>query len=206
MSAWAYSVCHYKGSIYVGLENNTVTKIDSDYTVSNSFITCSGAVVSVFVYEGKIYTLVGNEHGGPFKICVYDMSGKLVTQWNHSKCDQYNNMLAVVAGQIVIPDATSNTIVVCSLNGELLKSISCPNQINDSEIVCCSQDNYLFVSSFSSNKISKIDMTTGELMWSHTDVQQPLGITCYSDQYLLVAGHVNKTIRILDINTGKFMI
>ena len=43
------SVCHYKGSTYVGLKNKTVARIDSNYQLYRFFITGANYVVCCYL-------------------------------------------------------------------------------------------------------------------------------------------------------------
>ena len=58
VSASPFSVCEYKEDIYVGLDNNRVARIDSNYQVYESFIRCTGRVESVSVYKDSLNVTV----------------------------------------------------------------------------------------------------------------------------------------------------
>ena len=70
-----FSVCHYKGSTYVGLYSNGVVKVDSKYKLDQSVFNSFDTVDSVVVHKDLVYMLVHT--GSESRIVrVCDMSGK----------------------------------------------------------------------------------------------------------------------------------
>ena len=119
------SVCHYKGSTYVGLDNNTVARIDSNYQLYESFITCSGHVYSIVICKDLVYMLV-RDGSAPFIVRVCDIYGKEIVRWNHSKDYGYRcNLLIIVSDQVVIADQPNKKITIYSLTGQILKHVPC---------------------------------------------------------------------------------
>ena len=107
------SVYQYKGSsMYVGLGNNTIAKIDSNYQIHESFITCSGLVESIVVYKDRIYILLWIPSSYLHVVYVYDMSGRYTTQWVNVKHSVYCKKMIRVADQVLVADRTMARITV----------------------------------------------------------------------------------------------
>ena len=202
LPATAISVCHDKGSTYVGLENNTVARIDSNYQLYESFIICSHRVDSVFIYKDLVYTLLYKDTVSR-KVRVCDMSGRQTAQWDHSCTDGYCNVLTIVSDQVVVADPANNRITIYSLTGQILRQVPCSLLGSSDMTVCAVDDSSVVVSDRDTYQVFRFNITTGDVMWTYEDVSQPLGVTCYGRRYVLVANCNNQTVKILDIKTGE---
>ena len=142
LSSYPITVDQYKGSIYVGLDNKTIAKIDSNYQVQESFITCGGDVESIVVYKDKIYTLLCMWDSSPrgHVVCVYDMSGRHITQWGHVYHSYFCKKMIIVADQVLIADQSNARITVYSLTGQTIKQIPC-SAVGSGQTVLCPLDN-----------------------------------------------------------------
>ena len=115
-------------------------------------------------------------------------------------------MLTVLSDQIVIPDKPNKRITVYSLDGTTLRHIPF-SLISDTHVCTCSVDETsVIVSDCDSSQVSKVNIATGEVMWTCRDVRDPMGVTCYTHRYVFVAGYNNNTVKILDVSTGKIFI
>ena len=199
------SVCHYKGSTYVGLNNNTVARIDSNYQLYESFITCSNTVDSVVIYKDLVYMLLYTGGSVSHIVRVCDMSGRQTAQWNHSCTDgfYYCNVLTIVSDQVVIADPPNNRITIYSLTGQILRHVPCSLLGSSNMTVCAVDDSSVVVSDRGTSQVFRFNITTGDVMWTYKDVIRPQGVTCYGRRYVLVASYNNKTVKILDIKTGE---
>ena len=66
-------------------------------------------------------------------------------------------------------------------------------------------DNSIIVSVQRGNKVFRINIDSGEVMWVSNHVTRPLGLVCYKNRYVLVTNFGFETrIWILDINTGEW--
>ena len=197
------SVCHYKGSTYVGLDNNTVARIDSNYQLYESFITCSNPAESVVIYKDLVYMLLYTGSVSHI-VRVCDMSGRQTAQWNHScTASLYCNVLTIVSDQVVIADPPNNRITIYSLTGQILRHVPCSLLGSSNMTVCAVDDSSVVVSDYGTSQVFRFNITTGDVMWTYKDVSRPLGVTCYGRRYVLVASYNNKTVKILDIKTGE---
>ena len=71
--------------------------------------------------------------------------------------------------------------------------------------MCTSDNDNIILSDRTSNRVYKISITSGKVMWESDCVVEPMGVTCYNNQYVLVFGGASSSekIHVLDINTGK---
>ena len=196
------SVCHYKGSTYVGLDNSTVARIDGKNQLYKYFITSSNPVESAVIYKDLVYMLLYT--GSVSRIVrVCDMSGRQTAQWNHSSNIPYCNVLTIVSDQVVIADPPNNRITIYSLTGQILRHVPCSLLGSSHMTVCAVDDSSVVVSDYGTSQVFRFNITTGDVMWTYKDVSEPLGVTCYGRRYVLVASYDNKTVKILDIKTGE---
>ncbi|XP_067930066.1 uncharacterized protein [Watersipora subatra] len=156
------SISNYEGNTYVGLENQTVTKIDDDYELHNSFITCPGPVQSLAACKSKIYTL---SLADTLTVSVYNLLGDLLTTWKHPHHAAYCDMLIVVANQVLVSNPRNQTIIVYSLDGQILRQLSCPLLGQGHTVLRSFGNSSVIVSNSSSNDVFRLDVATGEIIW-----------------------------------------
>ncbi|XP_067940372.1 uncharacterized protein [Watersipora subatra] len=196
------SICHYKGNTYVGLDYNTVSRVDADNKITNKFISASGPVTSVTCYKERIYTLSGRS---PHTVGVYSMSGKLITSWKHPDHGYFSDMLVIIEDKVLITDPSNTRITTYSLDGQVLHHTPCPLLAGSHSVRMCAPDNNsLIISSSRHSKVFKIDRTTQGVMWTLTEVENPQGLGVYGE-YILLAAVNNKTIYIINSTTGKIV-
>jgi outer membrane protein assembly factor BamB len=200
------TACRYKNQTYVGLDGGSVVKIGPDYKVTQ-FIKLSNHVAGMAVCGDQLLTTTS---GDPQTVSIHELStGRLVTSWAHSDnvselIDWTSSILAVVGDQIIISDRGNKRLSVYSKVGRLIKHIPCP-QLSPNWVSLSAADNdSIILSDYHTSKVRKISITTGDVIWTSSDVTQPLEVTCYNNQYVLVAsvGETTK-ISILDISTGE---
>ena len=195
------SVCYHNKNTYAGLETDGMIEIDDSY-ITSSLTTLPEACEGITTYKDKIYTLLRGEEC-PQQVEVFDLLGRLICQWNHLEKECYNQ-LAVVADQVVIPDRPNKRLCVYSLFGECIKEISLPQMVNNRHICLCAADgNSVVISEFSS-QIYKVNIATGNVVWTCREAIRPMGVTCYDQKYILAASENTNTLHILDVKTGKF--
>ena len=132
------------------------------------------------------------------------MSGKVITEWDHpiyNRC--YCDSLVIISEQVVIPDKVNKRITIYSLTGKVIKHIPC-SVIGKKHTAMCSVDNNsIIISDKDISLVSRVNLSSGQVMWSCKDIVSPLGVTCYGGDYVLVASCSTKIISLLDIKTGK---
>ena len=138
------------------------------------------------------------------QICVYDLSGQLITSWQYPDSNYSNpcNKLAVIGNQVIVGDASNKRLTVYSLTGDIIRHIPC-TQLNYNSSICEAGDDSVIITDYWRDKVYKLSLTTGQIEWTSTDVRYPAAVVCYADQYVLVAAMYGSTITVLDINTGK---
>ena len=194
------TVCNYQNQTYVGLSDGAVVRIGPDYKVT-PFIKLSAYIQGMTVYKGRVYTATGNAQ----TVSVHELStGNSLHTWTHTDDGYtYSCNLTVVGDRVVTSDRGNKRLTVCSLTGQFIKHIPCDLLSNSVVCICSADTSSLIVSSQSTSKVQRINITTGQVMWTSSCVTKPLGVTCYN-QYVLVYEFGNQTkIQILDISTGE---
>ena len=203
MSNWCTTVSTYQGCTYVELDTREISRIGPDSKVK-SFAKLNNTIYGMAINEGLLYTTSGHS---PQVVSVHNLNtGKLVRSWNHSETvRRYSSNLAVVGDdKVVIADRCNKRLSVYTLAGQIIRQIPC-QQLNSGHYVSmCAADNYSVILTVNvSNRVYRISITTGQVLWEFFHVQKPSGVTCYNNQYVLVvSGGQQVKIQILDINTG----
>ncbi|XP_067934091.1 uncharacterized protein [Watersipora subatra] len=193
------SICQYKGNVYVGLTNYTVSKIDSQHHLHDSFITTSGPVESITAYNDRLYVLSCTK---PRTVAVYDMSGGNIVSWQHPYHPVSSDITTIVAGKLVIADPSNKEICVYSLSGALVHRISCPHLGESHNTISASDDESVVISLYDQSKVFKFNIKTGQILWTLFGVRCPEGLVQYG-YYTLLAAYNNETISVVDSSTGK---
>ena len=192
-------ICVAAGNSYVGLDNATVCKIDSDYTLHDSFISSSGPVESIVAQNDRLYTL---SFSNPLEVNLYDMSGEHLTSWQHPRHQCLSNMMTIVADEIVIVDSTKRQVTAYSLNGSLQRHMAC-SLLHPGQISVCSFDiTSVVVSVYKKSTVFRFDVSTGEVMWTVSGLEFPLAIMEFNG-YILLTQRYQQSISILNGSTGE---
>ncbi|XP_067930742.1 uncharacterized protein [Watersipora subatra] len=198
-----HSVCHSDGVTYVGGKEKNVYKIN-DYDSSVSSLPSIEGVLAInglCVYEEKLYILAY-----PFKVIITDMTATQITSWVHPDKCTYINKLVVTGEKVVVPDRSNKRISVYSLDGQVIKHIPCPQDGELKAMALCAPDQEsVVVSSDNTSTVFRVNIETGEVVWTSTAVTKPGGVTCYTKKYILVtpieSDHTE--IHILHADTGN---
>lgn len=191
-------VCTHNGCVYVGLQNKTISRIDADLQLHNTFITTPRPAKSIVAYKDRLYVLICCT---PLHVNVYDMTGKQVAHWQHSRFKYISTMLTVMDNEVIIADPPNSRVVVYSLTGEMLRHVPCPLLTAGGTGMCAVTEGCVIISRVFESKVFKINIHTGEVMWAISGIKSPQGITLYG-QYTLVAASKEETIYVLDSDTG----
>ncbi|XP_067944895.1 uncharacterized protein [Watersipora subatra] len=201
LPAWPVSVCQHEGVTYVGLHNGTVSRIDSNYKLHNSFISTSGDVESISLHENRLYILFYSE---PRTVSVYDLSGRVITTWQHPYHDYFCSMLTVAAGNVVVADPPNKRLTIYSLTGRTLRNISCPLLSNSEVTICTGHGDDVIIAGFETKKVFRFNITSRNVMWTFTHPDPPQGLVCYGD-YIQVAAYNSNIIYTLSYATGEIV-
>ena len=190
------SVCELRSNIYVGLLNGKIVRVDSEKRINN-FLTLSGTPVSICIIKNKLYVL---HYGFQVEVLVYDLLAQRVAEWSHSIAatsnSEYSFALAAVSEKLIVADGTNKKITVYSTMGEMLKEFPCDDA---GDLTVCSFDNSSFIVSYiTSARITRMDITTGKVLWTYTDLRSPSGLSCLSGRFVAVASYDSRIIAVLD--------
>ncbi|XP_067944875.1 uncharacterized protein [Watersipora subatra] len=193
------SVCHHEGVTYVGLYNGTVSRIDSNYKLHDSFISTSGIVESISLHENRLYILSSSSLR---TVSVHDLSGKVIKNWQHPYHEYCCSMLSVAAGNVVVADPPNQRLTIYSLTGITLRNVSCP-LLSDNEVsICTGHGDDVIIADHETQKIFRFNITTGNVMWTFTHPDPAQGLVCYG-AYILVAACESNIIYTLSYATGE---
>ncbi|XP_067944883.1 uncharacterized protein [Watersipora subatra] len=192
------SVCQHEGVTYVGLDNDTVSKIDSNYKLHESFISTSGRVESISHHENRLYILSRSK---PRIVSVYNLSGQVITTWQHCIHSCYCSMLTVAAGKVVVADPLNKRLTFISLTGKTLRNVSCPLLSDGQVSISAGHGDDVIIADYNTKKVFSFNITTGNVMWTFTHSDPPQGLVCYGD-YILVAALNSNFIYTLSYATG----
>ncbi|XP_067944908.1 uncharacterized protein [Watersipora subatra] len=193
------SVCQHEGVTYVGLHNCTVSRIDSNYKLHDSFISTSGPVESISFHKNRLYILSRSK---PHTVSVYDLSGQVIKTWQHPYHDYDScSMLTVAAGNVVVADPPNKRLTIYSLTGKTLRNISCPLLSNNQVSICAGHGDDVIIADCKTKKVFRLNITTGNVVWTFTHPNHPQGLVCYGD-YILVAACSSNIIYTLNYASG----
>jgi len=204
VSPYCRSVHTYKGVTYAGCGGG-VDRIDENNKVTKLFISIKDeGVMSISIHNDRIYTLSSDS-----TVRVHDLEGRSITSWTHTDISSYwmfqlMNQFAIIGNHIAIPNRVNETLVVYSLNGEVVNTLSCPLLISDALAhLSAADNNSIIISQPNSSLVSKVDISSGDIIWQCKDLTAPCGVTCYRDEFVLVAD-VTKfaTFCVLSLHTG----
>ncbi|XP_067944882.1 uncharacterized protein [Watersipora subatra] len=193
------SVCQHEGVTYVGLFNDTVSRIDSNYKLHDPFISTSGPVESISLHKNRLYIL---SYSAPRTVSVYDLSGRVITTWQHPYHGSHCSMLTVAAGNVVVADPLNKRLTIYSLTGKTLRNISCLLLSNNEVSICAGHGDDVIIADYKTKKVFRFNITTGNVMWTFTHPDYPQGMVCYGD-YILVAAENSSIIYTLSYATGE---
>ena len=78
-----YTVCHYKGYIYVGQYGGAIDRIDEHGRVTKAFMKLANSVFSLAAHNDRLYTLI-YQGKTPSKVFVNNLYNRqLIKFWNH---------------------------------------------------------------------------------------------------------------------------
>ncbi|XP_067944884.1 uncharacterized protein [Watersipora subatra] len=108
----------------------------------------------------------------PLTVSVYDLSGQVIKTWQHPYHGFHCSMLTVAAGNVVVADPPNKRLTIYSLTADC-----------------------------EANEVIRLNITTGNVMWTFNHPDPPQGLVCYGD-YILVAACDSNIIYTLSYATG----
>ncbi|XP_067930359.1 uncharacterized protein [Watersipora subatra] len=206
VSSEYFTVAHRDQLTYfAGGYGSTLYRIDESANPVTSLSTLEGENINgLCLYNEKLFILVH-----PFKVIVTDLNGKTITSWEHSDTiSQPINKLVVTGDKVVVPDRSNKCLKVYSLDGQVVKHIPCLQDGEWEEMALCAPDQKsVVVSSCGTSTVFRVNIETGETIWTYTDVDEPGGVVCYQGEYTLVTplNSEQTEIHILQSDTGRHL-
>lgn len=200
--SFGHSVCHYKGQTYIGTQDCSVDVIDTDYKLQTSFLSVQQKhwPYGIAAVDNRLYILTAGD--SQCEIGAYDLSGRKITQWNHSD-NRHFTRPGITSDKIIVPDRTNSRLTVYSLTGKLIKHIYCP-LLNTRSLrgtsVCAIDGSSVVVTNYETSKVFRVDIDTGETVWTCDAVARPHGAVIHGRDFVCVVRV--KKISFLDAHTG----
>ena len=99
--------------------------------------------------------------------------------------------------------AQDQALTVYDLQGQLVKQIKCPGISNNLRAKAVCGDDSVIVSDCGTNSVFRVNIDSGEVMWTSKHVKKPQGVVCYRNRYVLVTNcNTDARIWILNADTG----
>ena len=192
----------HDGQIYAGLHNSKLIRVGAAHGGTpnpSEFMSIGGdAVCSIQVYGNEFYLC-----GSADQVYVYDFDKRLRRSWAHASYSNGYCKLRVLNGKVVVPGQGS--ISVYTLEGRLAKQIMIPGMSTHYKSLAVCGDDSVILSDYQANSVSRINIDSGEVMWTSKHVQGPRGVACYRNRYVIVVrDNSDYGISILDAITGDF--
>ena len=136
-------------------------------------------------------------------VLVYGLDKQFKRSWVHETSSNFHEKLRVFGEKVVAPNGSC--IVVYTLEGKIVKKVKCPGMTNGFKALAVVGDDSVILSDYGANSVSRINIDSGEVMWTSKHVQRPRGVACYKNRYVIV-GRDNSDcgVSILDVITGDY--
>ena len=197
------SVHSYDNKIYLGQYNSCdLLRYDLGLSGREVVLVGNSRVTSVQAYNDELYVWFAHKD----LINVYDLAGTLRRSWKHCCQRKDYNKLRVVCNKVVVSSAQDQALIVYDLQGQLMKQIKCPGISNNWRAMAVCGDDSVIVSDYGTSSVIRVNIDSGEVMWTSKRVHQPEGVVCYKNRYVLVTNENTDTrIWILNSETGMWL-
>ena len=194
------SIHLYKDKIYVGMDNRCdLLRYDLGLSSSQILAKLASNVSSIQAYNDELYVCFALKE----LVTVYDMTGTFRRSWKHC-CKAYNK-LKIVSNTVVVSNSKVQALTVYDNQGQLVKQIKCAgiSSSDNWKAMAVCEDDSVVVSDHGTGSVFRVNLDSGEVMWTSKHVQYPEGVVCYKNRYVLVTNKNKDTrIWILDADTG----
>ena len=113
--------------------------------------------------------------------------------------------MLITQNQLVVADVVNHRLTTCSVTGQLIRHVNCP-QISTSWVSTClspCNPNVIIVSDHQSSQVFAVNLTTGAALWTNSDIRKPQGIASYGSEHVLVTKAGGTTqLWVLNADTG----
>ena len=197
------SVAKHGDVTFSGLSNGKIMQLNNKTDAQSVFADMGNDIQASGIHLDNSEMYVLSEQIG--QVNVYDLNLRhRVRSWRHQSSGCYYNQLRVLNDKVILPNRKFTTLTMYSRQGKLLKEITVPGMTDHYKSLAVCGDNSVILSDCGADSVSRINIDSGEVMWTSKHVHGPEGIVCYKDSYVLVTNSNKDTrIWILDINTGE---
>mgnify|MGYP001804754056 CR=1 FL=1 len=115
---------------------------------------------------------------------MYGLDKLLKRSWVHETISSFHEKLRVFGEKVVAPNGSC--IIVYTLEGKILKKVKCPGMTNGFKAIAVCGDDSVILSDYDANSVYRINIDSGEVIWTSKHVQKPRGVVCYRNRYVLV--------------------
>jgi len=185
----------YNGNTYVGCRRSAF-RINKDYTVTRNFISSRGRIVEdILVHDDKIYAQSNST------VRVHNLTGQLIDSWSLPRNRFYG--IAITGNRMIVSDGDSQSLVLYSLNGEVVNTLPCPLLTDTPVHLSAADNNSVIISQCNSSLVYKANISSGGIIWHCEEMAKPRGVTCYRDELVVVADVTKPTsLCVLSLHTG----
>ena len=144
---------------------------------------------------------------GTFSIQIHKLTGNLIRSFVTEASSQIGYFrrdfkLGNLPENIIVI-AGSGQLVLYSPTGELLSRTPCELRTGEYIGMAIVGDDSVVLSVRDSNIVFRIDIVSGEVMWTSKHAEVSKGVVCYKNRYVLVTNcNPDTWISILDADTG----
>lgn len=206
------SVFHHQGITYLGMDDGAVYTIDANYKLGGAHDEgLGGEVKSIAAYGDTLLSLLvllydeNVADSYTHQLLVHKLSARgarYQTQWNVNECLS----MCVVAREVILLDHKTKQMKVYSLKGRFIRNLLCPKiSPRGATSLCTAGEDSVVVSDQLGSKIYRINVNSGELMWTSAEVTNPMSVTVYNQKWLLLSTRQGQ-ICVLNIKSGSYNI
>ena len=197
------AVCLYKGCLYVGCEDGSIAKWETDGHVHYSFIKLDSWICGIVAHEEKLYSLMYKD-GGSYKVYVHDLTGKKLFGWAHQEkgaCSR--RVLAVMGDQLLIAGRKAKKFSFYTLTGEHVRDVVFDAIKDDLLSLCFLDENSILVAN--QHSMYRLDINTPKIVWCSDNVKDPVGVCKLNDDFSIVTTNYSDVMAVwtLNHNTGE---
>ena len=196
--------------VYVGTLQGKILKIDKQGQFQ-VFANIGGYIVGLVIQSGTLYTLNTYTRTSKIGIFQYDLGTiQRIRFWGHAdKSECWGSRMVVTQNQLVVSNVTNHRLTIYSLTGQLIRHVDCPQISTYCVCICVSPSNpdVIIVSDWWPSRVFAVNLTTGAVLWTNSDISEPRGIVSYGSEHVLVTKLGFQTqLSILNVHTGQYKI
>ena len=206
------TVTTYWEDIYVGTGLNGIFKIDGlgQVTKFERPVRSSHSYIVGLCISNRLLISLNTNGSSQNMFYTSDLVTKMqISSWSHEDVSlSWGSRIVVTQGQLVVADVTHCKLTIYSLAGQLIRHVDCP-QISPSSWVCIcvspSKPDVIIVSDYNTSRVFAVNLTTGAVLWTNSDISKPQGIVFYGREHVLVTKECKQTqLWSLDVASGQY--